>query len=283
MDEQQNQVTEEQPNVTEQEEQAASEDQNLEAESMEEENDDDMDMDDMMEEDEENFMALYEESFKRFEEGEVVTGKIIQIDKDYVLVDIGYKSEGLIPIREFTEPDGTVAAEIGDEVEVMVERLDSEDEGVMVSKEKASKIKVWEEIKVAYEEEGIVEGTITHRVKGGFSVDIGVPAFLPGSQVDLRPVRDLDSMVGKVFTFKVLKYNRKRSNIVLSRRVILEKEREEQRSTTLQNIHEGKVVEGVVKNITEYGVFVDLGGIDGLLHITDISWAASSIHPNCSA
>ncbi|WP_028315879.1 30S ribosomal protein S1 [Desulfatibacillum aliphaticivorans] len=280
MDEQQNQVTEEQQtDVTEQEEQTASETQNPETDAMEnDEMDDDMDMDEMME-DEENFMALYEESFKRFEEGEVVTGKIIQIDKDYVLVDIGYKSEGLIPIREFIEPDGTVAAEIGDEVEVMVERLDSEDEGVMVSKEKASKIKVWEEIKVAYEEEGIVEGTITHRVKGGFSVDIGVPAFLPGSQVDLRPVRDLDSMVGKVFTFKVLKYNRKRSNIVLSRRVILEKEREEQRSSTLQNIHEGKVVEGVVKNITEYGVFVDLGGIDGLLHITDISWGRVK-HPS---
>ncbi|SHJ25552.1 SSU ribosomal protein S1P [Desulfatibacillum alkenivorans DSM 16219] len=281
MDEQQNQVTEEQQNnVTEQEEQTASETRNPETDAMEndEMDDDDMDMDEMME-DEENFMALYEESFKRFEEGEVVTGKIIQIDKDYVLVDIGYKSEGLIPIREFVEPDGTVAAEIGDEVEVMVERLDSEDEGVMVSKEKASKIKVWEEIKVAYEEEGIVEGTITHRVKGGFSVDIGVPAFLPGSQVDLRPVRDLDSMVGKVFTFKVLKYNRKRSNIVLSRRVILEKEREEQRSSTLQNIHEGKVVEGVVKNITEYGVFVDLGGIDGLLHITDISWGRVK-HPS---
>ncbi|MFC1896537.1 30S ribosomal protein S1 [Thermodesulfobacteriota bacterium] len=228
-----------------------------------------------LEEDEETpekFMELYEESFKRFKEGEVVRGRIIQVDKEYVLVDIGYKSEGHAPIREFTEPDGTITAEIGNEVEVMVERLESEDEGVRVSKEKASKIKVWDEIKKAYEEEGSVTGTITNRVKGGFSVDIGVPAFLPGSQVDLHPVRDRDSMVGKTFAFKVLKYDRKRSNIVLSRRVILEKEREEQRSTTLTSIYEGKVIEGVAKNITEYGVFVDFGGIDGLLHITDISW-----------
>jgi len=227
----------------------------------------------------EDFMELYEESFKKFEEGEVVRGRIIQVDKEFVLVDIGYKSEGLVPIREFTEPDGTVTAHIGDEVEVMVERLESEDDGVRVSKEKASKIKVWEEIKKAYEDDGTVEGVITNRVKGGFSVDIGVPAFLPGSQVDLRPVRDLDSMVGKSFTFKVLKYNRKRSNIVLSRRVILERERDSLRAQTLASIHEGKIVEGVVKNITEYGVFVDLGGIDGLLHITDISWGRVK-HPS---
>jgi len=227
----------------------------------------------------EELMEALEESFKRFEEGEVVHGKIIQVDKEYVLVDIGYKSEGMIHIREFTEPDGTVNAKVGDEVDVMVERLESEDEGVIVSKEKASKIKVWEEIRQAYEDDGTVDGTITHRVKGGFSVDIGVPAFLPGSQVDLRPVRDLDSMVGKTFTFKVLKYNRKRSNIVLSRRVILEKEREELRAATLATIHEGKVMQGVVKNITEYGVFVDLGGIDGLLHITDISWGRVK-HPS---
>lgn len=222
--------------------------------------------------------ALYEDSFKRFEEGEVVRGRIVQIDKEFVLVDIGYKSEGLVPIREFFE-EGVMTAKVGDEVDVMVERLENEDEGVHVSKEKASKIKVWEEIREAYEQEGTVEGTITHRVKGGFSVDIGVPAFLPGSQVDLRPVRDLDSMVGKDFTFKVLKYNRKRSNIVLSRRVILEKDRESQRSKTLATIQEGKVMEGVVKNITEYGVFVDLGGIDGLLHITDISWGRVK-HPS---
>jgi small subunit ribosomal protein S1 len=149
----------------------------------------------------------------------------------------------------------------------------------LLSKEKASKIKVWEDIKRAYEEDGVVSGVITSRVKGGLSVDIGVPAFLPGSQVSLRAVRDLDPMVGQTFEFKVLKYNRKRSNIVLSRRVILEKAREAKRAETLATIHEGKVIAGVVKNITEYGAFIDLGGIDGLLHITDMSWGRIG-HPS---
>jgi small subunit ribosomal protein S1 len=148
-----------------------------------------------------------------------------------------------------------------------------------LSKDKAAKIKVWEAIKTSNDEEGTVKGTITNRVKGGFSVDIGVPAFLPGSQADLRPIRNLDEMVGKEFDFKILKYNRKRSNIVLSRRAILEKELEKKRSATLATIEEGKVIDGVVKNITEYGVFVDLGGLDGLLHITDISWGRVK-HPS---
>jgi small subunit ribosomal protein S1 len=227
----------------------------------------------------EALMDMYEESFKRFQEGEVVTGKIISVDKDFVLVDIGYKSEGQIRIREFMDEDGNIEAEVGDSVEVMVEWWDEDDEVVVLSKEKAAKVKVWEEIKKAYDEDGIVEGVIENRVKGGFSVDIGVQAFLPGSQADLRPIRNLDEMVGQSFKFKILKYNRKRSNIVLSRRVILEEEREKKRSDTLASIHEGKVVEGVVKNITEYGVFVDLGGVDGLLHITDISWGRVK-HPS---
>jgi small subunit ribosomal protein S1 len=238
-------------------------------------------MDDLMggEESMEALMDMYEESFKRFQEGEVVTGKIISVDKDYVLVDIGYKSEGQIRIQEFKNEEGNVVAEVGDSVEVMVEWWDEEEEVVILSKEKAAKVKVWEEIKKAYEAEGTVEGTIVSRVKGGFSVDIGVQAFLPGSQADLRPIRNLDEMVGQKFTFKILKYNRKRSNIVLSRRVILEEEREKKRADTLSAIHEGKVVEGAVKNITEYGVFVDLGGVDGLLHITDISWGRVK-HPS---
>jgi len=227
----------------------------------------------------ENFMEMYEESFKRVEEGQVVQGRIIQIDKEFVLVDIGYKSEGQVPIAEITMPDGTIDAEIGGTVDVMVERWDDDDGVVLLSKEKASNIKVWEDIKKAYEEDGVVNGVITNRVKGGLSVDIGVPAFLPGSQVALRPVRDLDHLVGKTFEFKVLKYNQKRSNIVLSRRVILEKEREEKRAETLAIIHEGKVMTGVVKNITEYGAFIDLGGIDGLLHITDMSWGRIG-HPS---
>jgi len=227
----------------------------------------------------ESLMDMYEESFKRFAEGEVVTGKIISVDKDHILVDIGYKSEGQIKINEFIDEDGNLNAEVGDPVDVMVEWWDDEEERVVLSKEKAAKVKVWEDIKKSYDEDGTVEGVILNRVKGGFSVDIGVQAFLPGSQADLRPIRNLDDMVGKTFTFKILKYNRKRSNIVLSRRVILEQEREQKRSETLAAIEEGKVVEGIVKNITEYGVFVDLGGVDGLLHITDISWGRVK-HPS---
>ena len=226
-----------------------------------------------------DIMDMYEESFKRFAEGEVVTGRIISVDKDYVLVDIGYKSEGQIRIHEFQDEDGNLIATEGDSVDVMVEWWDDEEERVVLSKEKAAKVKVWEEIKNSYDEDQTVEGVIVNRVKGGFSVDIGVQAFLPGSQADLRPIRNLDEMVGKTFTFKILKYNRKRSNIVLSRRVILEEERDSKRSSTLENIKDGKIVDGIVKNITEYGVFVDLGGVDGLLHITDISWGRVK-HPS---
>jgi len=230
-------------------------------------------------EDMESLMDMYEESFKRFTEGAVVTGRIISVDKDYVLVDIGYKSEGQIRIQEFMDEDGNLNANIDDTVEVMVEWWDEEEERVILSKEKAAKVKVWEDIKKSYDKEKTVEGVIINRVKGGFSVDIGVQAFLPGSQADLRPIRKLDEMVGKTFTFKILKYNRKRSNIVLSRRTVLEEERSTIRASTLASIHDGKVVEGVIKNITEYGVFVDLGGVDGLLHITDISWGRVK-HPS---
>lgn len=227
----------------------------------------------------EALMDMYEESFKRFAEGEVVTGRVISVDKDHVLVDIGYKSEGQIRIHEFKDEDGEIRADVGDKVEVMVEWWDDEEERVILSKEKAENVKIWEEIKKSYDEEGTIEGVITNRVKGGFSVDIGVQAFLPGSQADLRPIRNLDDLVGKQFKFKILKYNRKRSNIVLSRRVILEEERETKRAATLAVLEEGKVMDGTVKNITEYGVFVDLGGVDGLLHITDISWGRVK-HPS---
>jgi small subunit ribosomal protein S1 len=227
----------------------------------------------------EKLLDLYEESFKRFAEGEVVTGRVISVDKDHVLVDIGYKSEGQIRIQEFTDEKGNVNVEVGDKVEVMVEWWDDEDERVVLSKEKAANVKVWDAIKKSYDEDKTVEGTITNRVKGGFSVDIGVQAFLPGSQADIRPIRNLDDLVGNRYEFKILKYNRKRSNIVLSRRAILETEREEKRAATLAEIEEGKVMDGIVKNITEYGVFVDLGGVDGLLHITDISWGRVK-HPS---
>ena len=226
-----------------------------------------------------NLMEMYEESFKRFAEGEVVTGRIISVDKDHVLVDIGYKSEGQIRIHEFRDENGVINAKPGDMVEVMVEWWDDENEVVILSKEKAAKVKVWDDIKKAHDNDEIIQGVILARVKGGFSVDVGVQAFLPGSQADLRPIRNLDEMVGKTFNFKVLKYNRKRSNIVLSRRALLEQERETKRTATLNTIHEGKILNGVVKNLTEYGVFVDLGGVDGLLHITDISWGRVK-HPS---
>lgn len=224
-------------------------------------------------------MEMYEESLKQFQEGELVNGIVISMDKDYVLVDVGYKSEGQIPIHEFRDDHGNLDVNLNDEVEVMVEWWDEEEERVILSKEKAAKVKVWEAIREVYESGGTIEGVITNRVKGGFSVDVGVQAFLPGSQADLRPIRNLDEMVGQTFSFKVLKFNRKRNNIVLSRRAILEEERESKRAATLAAIEVGNVMEGVVKNITEYGIFVDLGGVDGLLHITDISWGRVK-HPS---
>jgi len=247
--------------------------------SDEEQNEDASEFDQFEEENMASLMDLYEESFKRFAEGEVVNGKIIAVDKDHVLVDIGYKSEGQIRIQEFRDEEGNINVNIDDDVEVMVEFWDEEEEKVVLSKEKAAKVKVWEVIKETYDGDGILEGVITSRVKGGFSVDVGLQAFLPGSQADLRPIRNLDEMVGQTYEFKILKYNRKRSNIVLSRRAILEEEREVKRAATLASISEGQVLEGMVKNITEYGVFIDLGGVDGLLHITDISWGRVK-HPS---
>ena len=216
---------------------------------------------------------LYEESLKQYQEGEVVSGRIVAVDKDYVIVDIGYKCEGHIPIHEFLDPNGENTAKVGDQIDVLLERRDDEEDVILLSKEKASKIKIWEEISSAYQQDGEIEGTVVAKVKGGLSVDLGgMSAFLPGSQVDLQPVRNIDGLIGQTFKFKILKYNKKRRNVVLSRRVIMEKERTEQKSATLAGLEESKVVTGTVKNITDYGVFVDLGGIDGLLHVTDMSW-----------
>jgi small subunit ribosomal protein S1 len=223
---------------------------------------------------------LYEESLKQYQEGEVVSGRIVAVDKDFVIVDIGYKCEGHIPIHEFIDPNGENTARVGDQVDVLLERRDDEEDVILLSKEKASKIKIWEDISSAYQQDGEIEGTVIAKVKGGLSVDLGgMTAFLPGSQVDLQPVRNIDSLIGQTFKFKILKYNKKRRNVVLSRRVIMEKERSEQKTATLTNLEEGKVVTGIVKNITDYGVFVDLGGIDGLLHVTDMSWGRIG-HPS---
>ncbi len=219
-----------------------------------------------------DLMAIYDDTFRQFNEGEVVTGKVIAVDKDYVLVDIGYKSEGQIDINEFKNEKGEPGVKVGDEVEVMIEYWDEDTETLVLSKDKAEKDKIWEIIKETYDKDGVITGVIASRVKGGFSVDVGLQAFLPGSQADLRPIRNFDEMVGQTYEFKILKYNRNRNNIVLSRRVLLEKELAARREELMATLAEGQVVEGIVKNITEYGVFVDLGGIDGLLHITDISW-----------
>jgi len=227
----------------------------------------------------EELLDIYESSLKKFEEGQVVTGTVISVGRDTVLVDVGYKSEGQISIREFIDEEGNVNVNVNDKFEVMIEVWDEEEETVLLSHEKAKKVKVWDAIKDIYDADGTIEGVITSRVKGGFSVDIGLLGFLPGSQADLRPIRNMDEMVNKTYTFKILKYNKKRNNIVLSRRVLLEAERDKLRSSTLEAIEDGKVMEGIVKNITEYGVFVDLGGVDGLLHITDISWGRVK-HPS---
>jgi len=227
----------------------------------------------------EELLDIYESSLKKFEEGQVVTGTVISVGRDMVLVDVGYQSEGQISIREFIDEEGNVNVNVDDQFEVMIEVWDEEEETVLLSHEKAKKVKVWDAIKDIYDADGTIEGVITSRVKGGFSVDIGLLGFLPGSQADLRPIRNMDEMVNKTYTFKILKYNKKRNNIVLSRRVLLEADRDKLRSTTLEAIEDGKVMEGIVKNITEYGVFVDLGGVDGLLHITDISWGRVK-HPS---
>jgi small subunit ribosomal protein S1 len=232
---------------------------------------------------EDNFAALFEESLKRedVKEGDIVKGTVIQVTKDYVVVDIGYKSEGQIPIAEFVGTDGQVSVKEGDHIEVLLESREDEYGLCVLSKEKADRLKVWDEISAACERDELIEGTISQRVKGGLSVAIkgGVKAFLPGSQVDLRPVRNLDAFIGKTYKFKVIKFNKKRGNIVLSRRVLLEKERAELKGQTLEKLKEGQIVEGIVKNLTEYGAFIDLGGIDGLLHITDMSWGRVN-HPS---
>lgn len=214
-------------------------------------------------------------------DGNIVKGLVVQVTRDSVVVDIGGKSEGVIAKDEFADAAGVVNIKAGDTVDVFVESRESDDGLISLSKEKADKMKVWDEISAACERDEIIEGTISQRVKGGLSVTIkgGVKAFLPGSQVDLRPVRNLDKLIGQNYEFKVIKFNKKRGNIVLSRRVLLEKERDHLKQKTLETLTEGQVLEGTIKNLTEYGAFVDLGGIDGLLHITDMSWGRVN-HPS---
>jgi len=226
-----------------------------------------------------SFAELFGQSELRLKEGEVVQGNVLAITDDHVQVDVGFKSEGLVASWEFMEEDGTMTIKVGDVVDVFVEQTEDEDGYIVLSKEKADRLKVWDAIERAYEADEPVEGRILSRVKGGLSVDIGVKAFLPGSQVDLRPVRNLEGLLGERTQFKIIKFNKRRGNIVLSRRALLEKEREKMRASTLETLQEGMIVDGMIKNITDYGAFIDLGGIDGLLHVTDMSWGRVN-HPS---
>ncbi|MBN2332104.1 MAG: 30S ribosomal protein S1 [Deltaproteobacteria bacterium] len=227
----------------------------------------------------EDFEKMYEESIKEVKVGGVVKGRIIQINPDDVVVDVGYKSEGHVPRNQFLDADGSFNLKVDDEVDVFLEKYEDEHGNIQLSRIKAERLKVWDEIKSIYDEERSIQGKITGKVKGGLSVDIGVPAFLPGSQIDLKPVRNLDKLIGETFDFKVLKHNQKRNNVVVSRRALLEKERESMKTVLLDKLHEGAILDGTVKNITDYGAFIDLGGLDGLLHITDISWGRVN-HPS---
>ncbi len=222
--------------------------------------------------------ALYEETFRNFEEGSIVEGRVVAFSKDKVVVDIGYKSEGNIPTDQFSSEE-LQALKVNDRLQVYIEEREDAEGNLILSKEKADKMKVWEELEKSYKEEKVVEGRILSRIKGGMMVDIGVKAFLPGSQIDLHPVRDLDSLVGRSFPLKIIKINHRRGNVVVSRRVLLEESRDKKRQTTLSSLKEGQTIQGTVKNITDYGAFIDLGGIDGLLHITDMSWGRVG-HPS---
>ena len=228
--------------------------------------------------DESTLAAMYEETFRNFEEGTITEGRVVAIQKDRVIVDIGYKSEGMIPMNQFLPEELPTLAE-GDLFQVYIEQREDSEGNLVLSKEKADKMKIWEELEVSHNEEKEVQGKVISRIKGGMMVDIGVKAFLPGSQIDLTPVRDLDGLVGKTFPFKIIKINHRRGNVVISRRALLEETRDKKRQTTLATLTEGQLIEGTVKNITDYGAFLDLGGIDGLLHITDISWGRVG-HPS---
>ncbi len=224
-------------------------------------------------------LAMYEGSFRNISEGEVIKGTILRVSSSEVIVDVGYKSEGIIALSEFIDEKGEVTVQSGDTVDVLLERTEDRNGHIVLSREKAEKMKIWDEVEKAYTDRKVVIGHVIERIKGGLAVDIGVRAFLPGSQVDVRPVRNLDSLKGQELRMRVIKVNKKRGNIVLSRKVLIEEENTEKKKETLANLTDGKVMTGIVKNITDYGAFIDLGGIDGLLHVTDMSWGRAQ-HPS---
>jgi small subunit ribosomal protein S1 len=225
------------------------------------------------------FETLFEESLRTVKPGGVVKGRVVGITSTHVLIDVGYKSEGQIPIQEFMDRQSNVQVKVGDDVDVYFDSSEGENGGIVLSRQRAENMKVWEEIENAFNEGRGVQGHIVGKVKGGFKVDVGVPAFLPGSHVDIRPSRNLDKFIGTTDRFAVVKYNRARGNVVVSRRALLEKERDSLKHEILKVLEEGVILEGTVKNITGYGAFVDLGGIDGILHISDMSWGRIS-HPS---
>ena len=230
----------------------------------------------------ENFADLLAESFGEGTniEGSVVRGFVIGMDSEAVIIDVGLKSEGRVPLKELAAPGQTPQVAIGDEIEVYVERMEDRNGQALLSREKARREEAWGVLETSFEKQERVTGIIFGKVKGGFTVDLsGATAFLPGSQVDIRPVRDLGPLMGTPQPFQILKIDRRRGNIVVSRRAVLEESRAEARSELVSNLQEGQVLQGVVKNITDYGAFVDLGGVDGLLHVTDIAWQRIS-HPS---
>jgi small subunit ribosomal protein S1 len=226
-----------------------------------------------------DFESLMEESLKAPRQGDVLIGRVLLITRDSVIIDINYKCEGQVPLAEFLDHEGQPSVKEGDEVDVYFEGTETENGTVMLSHAKAEKYKVWRELDKAFQTETPVEGVVLGKVKGGLKVDIGVPAFLPGSHVDIRPARNLDRYVGQRGRFQILKFNRARGNVVVSRRSVLERERASLKEQTLKVLEEGVILEGTVKNITDYGAFIDLGGIDGLLHITDMAWGRLQ-HPS---
>ena len=237
----------------------------------------DLDDSDYESEEYQELMRMYEETLSDLKEGEIIQGKVLGVTRDDIIVDVGFKSEGIIPIGEFVEP---INISVGDDIEVYLDALEDQNGQLVLSKRKADFLRVWDRIRESYESGELVPGRVSRRIKGGLVVDLfGVDAFLPGSQVALRQVPNFDELVGKEMELKIIKLNKNRRNIVVSRRVVLENEREELRGKLLAEIDAGQVREGIVKNITDFGVFIDLGGVDGLLHITDMSWGRIS-HPS---
>ena len=227
----------------------------------------------------EQFIGMYDQSMRNLAEGEIVKGRVVTITNNSVVIDVGYKSEGLIPVAEFFNEEGKLSVAVGDDVEVLLEKTEDLEGHILLSYAKAARMRVWTDVENSFKEGRIIKGRVIDRIKGGLTVDVGVRAFLPGSLADIKPVKNLESLKGRDLEFKVISLDRRRNNIVLSRKAVLEKEYERKKGETLERLQEGERLKGVVKNITDYGVFVDLGGIDGLLHITDISWGRVN-HPS---